>query len=85
VQKPVVLSPHALHMIAERAIEVEWIERVLAKPEMTAPDKSSADRCCAFGRIDEFGGRWLRVVYIETDETTRVITAFFDRAKEKRR
>lgn len=80
--KQVVLSSHALHMIAERSIEAEWVERVIAAPEKISPDLNDPVRRCAFGRIDEFGGRWLRVVYVETNDATRVITAFFDRGME---
>ena len=85
MHKPIILSPHAHQMIAERSIQVDWIERVIAAPESTAPDLSDPVRMCAFGKIDEFGGRWLRVVYVETGEMTRVITAFFDRGVEKKR
>jgi hypothetical protein len=72
-------------MIAERFILVEWIERVVTAPEKTAPDLGDPQRTCAFGKIDEFGGRWLRVVYVETSEMKWVITAFFDRGVEKTR
>lgn len=82
--KPIVLSPHALLMMVERAIKLEWVEQVIAAPEVLVPDVKSAIRLCAFGRITDFGGRWLRVVYIETDDAIRVITAFFDRGMERR-
>ena len=83
--KPVEWSPHAIHMMTERAIEADWIERVIAAPERISPDATDSARQCAFGRIDEFGGRWLRVVYFETAAAVRVITAFFDRGVEKQR
>lgn len=85
MKKPVVLTPHAVHMLAERTIKAEWVEAVVAEPEVILPDLSDPMRRCAFGRIAQFGGRWLRVVFIDTEEATKVITAFFDRGMERKR
>jgi hypothetical protein len=71
--------------MTERGIGTRWIERVLAEPELVCPDALHSDWVLTFGRIEEFGGRWLRVVYEETATSYRIVTIFFDRKAEKRR
>jgi len=57
------------------AIRGEWIARVIAAPER---ERTQADgRIRRLGRIEEAGGRWLRVVLLPDGET--VHNAFFDR------
>lgn len=74
-----ILSAHAQTVIAERSIDPEWIERVLAKPERIANDESDPVLRHAIGRIPEYGNRVLRVVYNGSVEPVRVVTAYFDR------
>lgn len=78
--KPIVYTGHATQMTAERGINAEWIERTLRSPQVTSTDANDAERRSAFRRIDEFGGRWLRVIYAETPDVLRVITTYFDRS-----
>lgn len=82
--KRLIMTRRAQDMIAERAIDRIWIERVLANPDETGVDARNPNRRFAFGRIGEFGNRWLRVVFIETRDEWKVLTAFFDRGKGKR-
>ncbi|HJW78757.1 MAG TPA: DUF4258 domain-containing protein [Beijerinckiaceae bacterium] len=77
--KRIVLSSHALDALREREILAEWIERTVRTPERKEPDRRHPGRWHALLRIPEFGGRWLRVVQIETVDEHYVITMFFDR------
>lgn len=72
-------TAHALAVMAERSIAVEWVERVLMSPEREEPDPSDTMLRRAFGRIAEFDDRTLRVVYHDGGTEKRVITVFFDR------
>lgn len=67
----------------ERNIRSEWVERALARPELTRIDAMRPSRLAAFRRIEEFGGRWLRVVFENSSGRGRVITVFFDRKAGK--
>jgi hypothetical protein len=58
-----------------RGIELEWIERVLRRP--THRKVQSDGRIRLWGRIDEAGGRYLRVVLLSDGVT--IHNAFFDR------
>jgi hypothetical protein len=42
-------------------------------------DPDMVQRSRAFGRIKEFGDRWLRVVYETEGDVVTVVTTFFDR------
>jgi uncharacterized DUF497 family protein len=77
--KRVVLTRHAEQKLQERGLKREWIERTVRKPrwiEAEPRDKTAERR---FAVIEEFGGRILRVVCVETEDGIRVITALFDR------
>lgn len=73
------LSAHAEVVIAERAIDIEWVRRVLRNPERIEDDKSDRLLRHALGRIPEHGDRVLRVVYNGSVEPVRVVTVYFDR------
>jgi hypothetical protein len=55
-----------------------WIARVIAQPEQQRVQ--SDGRIRRWARIEEAGGRWLRVVLLADGET--VHNAFFDRGFE---
>lgn len=74
------LSNHARTVITERAINAEWIDRIIANPEKTEADGKDSKLRHAIGRISENGDRVLRVVYNGSVEPVRVVTAYFDRA-----
>ena len=74
------LSAHSVAVMAERQIQLEWMERVLSKPERTEPDKVDPDLQHALGRIAERDDRVLRVVYNDKTDPWRIVTVYFDRA-----
>ncbi|MBI2314116.1 MAG: DUF4258 domain-containing protein [Betaproteobacteria bacterium] len=76
------LSAHAETVLAARSIAIEWLERVLAKPEKIETDKDDPQPRHALGQIPEHGGRVLRVVYNDAVKPRRVVTAYFDRAQK---
>jgi hypothetical protein len=73
------LSAHAKTVITERSIELEWLERVLVKPEKIEADRDDPELKHALGRIPEHGDRVLRVVYNVAARPVRVVTVYFDR------
>jgi hypothetical protein len=79
------LSVHAATAIAERAIEVSWVERVLAMPERIELDEADRSLTHATARIPEREGRVLRVVYNASVDPIRVVTVFFDRRERGKR
>jgi len=81
---PIHFTVHAFAVMEERGIRRKWIERVLAQPEWTEDDQFQAGVVLAFGHIEEFGGRVLRVVYNDTQVERRIITAFFDRNRGRK-
>jgi hypothetical protein len=60
-------------------VPIRWIEAAIREPDWTEPDPSGMNVDCRFRAIGEYGGRILRVVCLETDETVRVISVLFDR------
>jgi Domain of unknown function (DUF4258) len=81
---PYRLSAHAAKVIAERAIPLAWIARVLDNPEKTVPDRDDPMIRHALARIPEHAGRVLRVVYNETVKSWLIVTAYFDRTQRNR-
>ncbi len=77
----IVFSRHAEDMIVERGIERAWIEQTVREPESVEADPTRPGVVRAFRRVAERGGRFLRVVYAQTEDVTRIITVFFDRGK----
>ena len=75
------LSAHAATVIAERQIEIAWLERVLEHPERTEAGKFDPGLMHALGRIAERDDRVLRVVYNGSVDPTRIVTAYFDRGQ----
>jgi hypothetical protein len=73
------LSAHAATVIAERDIELAWVERVLASPTRIEPGRFAPELTIAVGRIAERDGRVLRVVYNASVEPLRIVTVYFDR------
>lgn len=74
------LSAHAETVMAEREILEAWVARVLNHPERSETDITDPLLRHALGRVAERDDRVLRVIYNETVEPWRVVTAFFDRA-----
>lgn len=57
-------------------IKKEWCERVVSARKHV--EQQSDGRLRFWGRIPEFGGRYLRVVTLENQTT--ILNAFFDRS-----
>ena len=57
---------HAVHVMAERAIAVEWVKRAEAEPELRTPDRNEPEVEHFFRHVSEQGDRILRVV-VNTD------------------
>jgi hypothetical protein len=73
------LTGHAQTVVAERAISLSWIARVLAAPLALEVDKDDPTLMHTLGRIPEQGDRVLRVIYNDTRRPWIIVTAFFDR------
>jgi hypothetical protein len=65
--------------LSERRLERAWVERVATATEWVEPSRSRAGATLRFGRIDEAGGKVLRVTTIDENEVRVVVTAHFDR------
>lgn len=70
---------HARHVMHERAIRMEWVERVVASPGLRVSDPSDSDVERFFGRVPERGNRVLRVAVNTRVVPWRVVSVFFDR------
>lgn len=74
-----IYTQHAQHVMEERGIEREWVERAVRFPEATLRDARDLQLTHALRRIPEHGSRVLRVVYNHRVDPKRVVTAYFDR------
>ena len=72
MRKQLVFTRHAVTKIDERDISTSWVEAVVRNPLWIEPEPRDLTAERRFGRIDEFGGRCLRVVGVETQTTIRV-------------
>jgi len=76
--KPLVLRKHAEVALAERRLDVAWVEAAAREPEWSEPDPDpTLER--RFRAVPERDGRILRVVCVENHDTIVVVTAFLDR------
>lgn len=73
------LTQHARSAIADRKIDLSWIERVLENPIKIEVDRTDRELRHALGRIPEHGDRILRVIYNDTTTPRLIVTAYFDR------
>jgi hypothetical protein len=78
--KTYTLSAHAEVVMTERSIKREWMDRVLAHPELVEADRDDPEITHALGKIPEHGGLVLRVVFNGTRKPMKVVTVYFDRA-----
>jgi len=70
-------TQHFKDMLAERGIQQSWVEHAIESPDKIENHEDGTRHFIA--RIQERGGRWLRVV-VNIDETpNKRVTAFFDR------
>ena len=82
--KPLRFTDHAEVRMARRGLQRAWIETAALEPDWREPEPNDPDVERRFRRIDEAGGRILRVACVETEAEIRVITAMFDRNAEAR-
>lgn len=79
------LTQHARESLRIRPnIQIAWIERVLSSPELIVPDRVDPDLEHRLGRIEEYGGRVLRVIIRTNTMPLRLITFYFDRTMRNR-
>ena len=76
---PFELTAHAALAIAERDIELKWIEKALSTPDRIEPHRFDPSLRQALLLVPERGDRVLRVVYNPVHKPPKVITVFFDR------
>ncbi|MFC1474782.1 DUF4258 domain-containing protein [bacterium] len=70
-------SSHAYDMLGERGILETWVEMTVREPERI---ENRDDGTTHFIKpIEEFGGRYLRVVVNHNVEPNIIVTLFFDR------
>lgn len=74
------LTQHARCVIAERGINLTWIEGVLEHPLRTERDRTDHELRHALGRIPDYGDRVLRVIYNDATTPWLIVTAYFDRS-----
>ena len=72
-------TKHAVDVIEERRIPVEWVERVVSEPELRTPDPLDHEVERFYRTIPEYGDRVLRVAVNTRSTIWRVISVFFDR------
>ncbi|MGH9898473.1 MAG: DUF4258 domain-containing protein [Pyrinomonadaceae bacterium] len=73
------LTQHARDVMVERQILLEWLERVLARPELIEASTIDPKLESRFGRISEVDNRVLRVVVITQVVPERIVSVYFDR------
>lgn len=74
------LTAHARKVVAERAIELDWILRTIDRPELRLPDPDDPTLDRLYLRITERDERVLRVVAALAVDPVRVVNVFFDRS-----
>ena len=71
---------HALHVMGERQIRVEWVESAVSEPALRTLDLNDPEVERFFRRIPEHGDRVLRVAVNTRVAPWRVVSVFFDRS-----
>lgn len=72
-------TKHAARVMVERAVSVEWVERVVSKPKLREPDPNDPEVERFFCPIPERNDRVLRVAVNTRVSPWRVVSVFFDR------
>lgn len=74
------LTEHARESLRKRSvIRLEWVEGVLADPAYIEADRIDPLLEHRLGRIEEYGGRVLRLIVDPSHTPIKVITVYFDR------
>lgn len=69
-------SEHAYDMLKERGIREEWVKLTVENPEKKEPKDDGTIHYIR--AIEEYGGRYLRVVVNPDVTPQRITTLFFD-------
>ena len=78
-----ILTAHARHRMALRAIDVTWIEATITDPERIAPDPGDAALTRAWRHMSQPGGRALRAVFRQPGAITGPCRSSFDRVAHR--
>ncbi len=70
-------SNHARNMIALRSIREEWVYQAISVPDRI--EFGMDENTHYIKAIDDYGGRFLRVVVNRNANPNRIVTLFFDR------
>lgn len=70
-------SEHASDMLKERNIQEDWVRLAIEDPERKERKEDGTVHCIR--AIEQYGGRYLRVVVNPDDRPRRIVTVFFDR------
>ena len=77
--KPLLLTKHANAVMHERQIALDWVVQTVAAPQWSEVDPDDPEVRRLFSAVPERGGRFLRVVCVETATEIRILSAFLDR------
>jgi hypothetical protein len=78
-----ILSVHMADELATRRLAIEWIALTVQSPDWTMPCPKDGSLTRSFRRIDEAGGRVLRVVHRPEGNDMLIVTAFLDRGARR--
>jgi hypothetical protein len=76
-------TEHALLRMTKRAIEPEWVERVLLNPALRLDDENDPELEHCLAKVSELANRVLRVI-VSKSEPKKVITLYPDRNMKRK-
>jgi uncharacterized protein DUF4258 len=74
---------HAEEMLVERNIERTWVEFTVLQPDALESDPRRPGVIRPSEVLQKRDGRSLRVAYVVSDYTFKILTVFFDRARRR--
>lgn len=79
------LTEHARESVRKRSIQLAWLDRAIFQPQWVEADRTDLTLEHRLIRIDEYGGRVLRVILNTVRTPPRIVTVFFDRSMRNRK
>lgn len=76
-------TKHALSVMNERGLPVEWAEATITAADWIEPDAENPVLTRSFKTLPQAGGRIMRVVHRPDNGDILVITAFLDRGAKR--
>ena len=73
------LSEHAIKVIAERNIDIEWVKLTINNPDLVEIDKKSINLEHRLKVIPDCNDRVLRIICNVETEQIIIVTSFIDR------